>query len=240
MTDNFTDFIPAPDSAPVLFRVFALDEKTHRSVDEINSLGYDSLEATAVESPSEIAPLPDDRMAIFLAASPAEGLEEMLRRFRDAGVLTLLVAPEDFNVAPDCYDSLSVAAPDEMTSTVRTIADFICLNGMINLDFHDIATALCGRGHFNTCSSTRSGESRMPEAIADIMSRLGEDADIQSLILGLYFNRDSPNPLFMKEVSLIPERIKSLPENVDVVWGAYHDATLPLDAVRLSAIAAHG
>lgn len=238
MTDNITDFIPAPESVPVLFRVFALDEKTHKSVDEINSFGYDSLKATTAESPAEVFPLPDDSMAIFLAASPGDGLEEMLRRFRDAGVLTLLLTPEDFNVAPDCYDSLSLTATDEMTSTVRTIADFICLNGMINLDFHDIATSLRGRGHFMACSSTRSGESRMPEAIADIMSVLGEDADIQSLILGLYFNRDSPNPLLVKEVSLIQERIKSLPENVDVVWGAYHDATLPPDAVRLSAIAA--
>lgn len=238
MTDNITDFIPAPDSVPVLFRVFALDEKTHRSVDEINSFGYDSLEATPVESPSEIAPFPDDKMATFLAASPAEGLEEMLRRFRDAGVLTLLLTHEDFHVAPDCYDSLSVTTTDEMTSTVRTIADFICLNGMINLDFHDIATSLRGRRYFMSCSSTRSGESRMPEAIADIMSGLGGVADIQSLILGLYFNPDSPNPLHVKEVSLIPERIKSLPENVDVVWGAYHDRTLPPDAVRLSAIAA--
>lgn len=126
-----------------------------------------------------------------------------------------------------------------MYQSVKAILDIIFNNGLIALDFNDIHSFLHDSGFFKVVETIgKGGEERVTEAIDKIEDKIStkEKKAIENFIISISFNRDIQPPVNVREMKAISDFISSLPEEINAIWGVFHDDKMPLDEVRLTAI----
>ncbi len=132
-------------------------------------------------------------------------------------------------------------ADDTLLVAAQSISDLITSNGMINLDFNDVHTALHDSGTAIISSGIGEGEHRVTKAIEDaLLSPLLRNSDILSstrLLFNIYVSRQANQTFKMDEINEITQFVSKLYSDVDVIWGLGYDDTLG-DAVRITVLAA--
>lgn len=78
----------------------------------------------------------------------------------------------------------------------------------------------------------------MADAISKIENIVSpkEMNTIENFIISISFNRDIQPQVNMCEMKILSDFISNLPEDVNAIWGVFHDDKIPLDEVRLTAI----
>ena len=112
-------------------------------------------------------------------------------------------------------------------------------NGLIALNFNDIRSCLHDAGFFKVVETTgKNGEERVADALSKIENIISrkEKNTIENLIISISFNRDIQPPISMCEMKTLSDFLSRLPEEVNAIWGVFHDDKMPLDEVRLTAI----
>ncbi len=132
-------------------------------------------------------------------------------------------------------------ADDTLTIAARSISDLITVRGVINLDFNDVNTTLRNGGAAIISSGYGKGERRVTKAIEDALeSPLLKNRDVYGshrVLMNVYFNPNSGQPLLMKELDEIQEFMAQFSEEVDVIWGTAHDTTLE-EEIKVTVLAA--
>ena len=231
-TDYFNNF-------PVSFHVFGIGDSFNPIISKIGDLGYDGVLATTIRPEQLPSPTEEDRMVIILADGANDSIIDAAKSYYQAGVLTLIVSHRPLERQCKFCDAQLVAYTESMYQSVKAILDMIFNNGLIALDFNDIHSCLHDSGFFKVVETIgKGGEQRVAEAIAKIEDKIltKEKKAIENFIISISFNRDIQPPLRMSEVKTLPDFLLSLPEEVNAIWGVFHDDKMPLDEVRLTAI----
>lgn len=133
-------------------------------------------------------------------------------------------------------------ADDTLTTAARSISDLITVKGVINLDFNDVNTTLRNGGAAIISSGYGVGEHRVTKAIEDALeSPLLKNRDVygsRKILMNVYFNPDSENPLRMGETSEIQDFMANFDPEVDVIWGTAHDHSLEEGKIKITVLAA--
>lgn len=231
-TDYFNNF-------PVRFHVFGIGESFKPIIDKISDFGYDGVSATTIEPEQLPLPTEEDRMVIILTDEGNGSVIDAAKSYYQAGVLTLIVSHERFKSQCKFCDAQSISDTETMYLSVRAILDMIFNSGYIVLDFNDIHSCLHDSGFFKVVETiSKGGEQRVAEAIAKIEDKIltKEKKSIENFIISISFNRDIQPPVKMREMKAISDFLSSLPEEINAIWGVFHDDKMPLDEVRLTAI----
>jgi len=129
-------------------------------------------------------------------------------------------------------------ADDTLTVAAKSISDIINIEGHINLDFADVSTTLRNGGVALISTGTATGEGRVTAAINEaITSPLLQDNDISNakhLLFEICFSEQ--NPVSMSEIAELNSFVKSLSNDIKVIWGAMVDNSLG-DNVKLIILA---
>lgn len=227
------------DNFPVSFHVFGIGESFKPIIDKIDALGYDGVSAKTIRPEQLPLPVEEDRMVIILADEGNDSVSDAAKSFYQAGVLTLIVSHKRFESQSKFCDAQSVVDTDAMYHPVKVILDMIFNNGLIALDFNDIRSCLHDSRSFKVAETTgKGGEQRVADAISKIENIVStkEMNAIENFIISISFNHDIQPPVRMYEMKALSDFLSSLPEEVNAIWGVFHDDKMPLDEVRLTAI----
>ena len=227
------------DNFPVSFHVFGIGESFKPIIDKIDALGYDGVSAKTIRPEQLPLPVEEDRMVIILADEGNDSVSDAAKSFYQAGVLTLIVSHKRFESQSKFCDAQSVVDTDAMYHPVKVILDMIFNNGLIALDFNDIRVRLHDSRSFKVAETTgKGGEQRVADAISKIENIIShkEKNAIENFIISISFNHDIQPPVRMYEMKALSDFLSSLPEEVNAIWGVFHDDKMPLDEVRLTAI----
>lgn len=227
------------DNFPVSFHVFGIGESFKPIIDKIDALGYDGVSAKTIRPEQLPLPVEEDRMVIILADEGNDSVSDAAKSFYQAGVLTLIVSHKRFESQSKFCDAQSVVDTDAMYHPVKVILDMIFNNGLIALDFNDIRSCLHDSRSFKVAETTgKGGEQRVADAISKIENIIShkEKNAIENFIISISFNHDIQPPVRMYEMKALSDFLSSLPEEVNAIWGVFHDDKMPLDEVRLTAI----
>lgn len=227
------------DNFPVSFRVFGIGESFKPIIDKIDALGYDGVLAKTIRSEQIPLPVEEDRMVIILADEDNDSVIDAAKSFYQAGVLTIIVSHKQIENQSKFCDAQLVAYTESQYRSIKAILDMIFNNGFIALDFNDIRSFLHDSGFFKVVETIgKGGDTRVADAISKIENILThkEKIAIENLIISIFFNSDIQPPLRMCEMNTLSDFLSSLPEEINAVWGVFHDEKMSLDEVRLTAI----
>lgn len=125
-----------------------------------------------------------------------------------------------------------------LTTATKTISEVITKEGTVNRDFKDVETVMKNSGGAIVTVGYGSGEKRIIKAMNDALnSPLLNTKDIknaQRLLYIIYSCKD--NPVNTKELGEINDFMDTLPEDLEVLWGLYHDDTIG-EQVKVAVVA---
>ncbi|MBI3072665.1 MAG: cell division protein FtsZ [Deltaproteobacteria bacterium] len=165
-----------------------------------------------------------------------EGLAELKRC-----VDTLIVIPNQrlLNLCPENTPILEAfrQADSVLLNAVRGISDIITVSGLVNVDFADVRTTMCGMGMALMGTGVATGDRRALEAAQNaISSPLLEDISIDGAT-GILINITGPSTLGLHEVSEAATLIEeAASEDAHVIFGAVIDPNMK-DEVKITVIA---
>ena len=129
-------------------------------------------------------------------------------------------------------------ANDILTTATKTISEVITEEGRVNRDFKDVETVMKNGGGAIVSVGYGSGEKRIIKAMKDALnSPLLNTRDIenaQKLLYIIYSCKDKP--VNTSELGEINEFMDTLSEDLEVLWGLYHDDTIG-EQVKVAVIA---
>lgn len=223
---------------PTSFRVIGIGEATKEIIETVKSYGYDCVSATVLTESFECVPTDEDKMAIIVARDNEDIANRIAKTFHDAGVLTIGLL---YDADSDCFDSvMSEASYKEYPDLIKAILQPIATQGMIAYDFNDLQTTLAGTKHFLIESVMRHGNERVAEAIRHIKRTLTSHMldKTERLSVFLYFNKDSKQPLVVKEMTALTDFVRELPEGIEVIWAVYPDERMKDSEIKVAILAA--
>lgn len=227
------------DNFPVSFHVFGIGESFKLIIDKIDALGYDGVSAKTIRPEQLPLPVEEDRMVIILADDGNDSVTDAAKSFYQAGVLTLIVSLRQFESQCKFCDAQLMTDTETMYQSVKALLDMIFNKGLIALDFNDIRSSIHDAGFFKVIETIgKGGEQRVADAISKIENIVSpkEMNTIENFIISISFNRDIQPQVNMCEMKILSDFISNLPEDVNAIWGVFHDDKIPLDEVRLTAI----
>ena len=129
-------------------------------------------------------------------------------------------------------------ANDILTTATKTISEVITEEGRVNRDFKDVETVMKNGGGAIVSVGYGSGEKRIIKAMKDALnSPLLNTRDIenaQKLLYIIYSCKDKP--VNTSELGEINEFMDTLSEDLEVLWGLYHDDSIG-EQVKVAVIA---
>ncbi len=132
-------------------------------------------------------------------------------------------------------------ADDTLSIAARSISELITTEGRINLDFNDVNTTLRDGGVAIISSGYGEGENRVTKAIEDALeSPLLRNRDVygsKRILMNLYFNPNSDNPIRMAEVDEMRQFMTNFGAEVDVIWGMAFEESLE-NKIKITILAA--
>ena len=156
--------------------------------------------------------------------------DQGIRELRDC-VDTLICIPNDRLLAtverdtplPEAFS----VADDVLRQAVQGIADLITVPGLINLDFADVKTIMCGMGDAVMGTGVASGENRAVESAQKaISSPLLEDTSIHGA-KGVIINITGGDDMTLSEVNEASSIIhQEADEEAIIIFGAVMDAKM--------------
>ncbi len=176
----------------------------------------------------------------FEGAQRAAIAQEGLTRFKEK-VDALVVIPNDRIFSVIDKDTPLMRAfgyiDDVLKNGVRAVTDLINTPGIINVDFADIRTTLKDAGMALIGIGTAAGQDRAAKAVNAALSSPLLDIAMDGA-KGLLFSITGGRDLKMAEVDEIAKTIAAnLDTNARVIFGAYHDRSLPEKSVKITVIA---
>ena len=129
-------------------------------------------------------------------------------------------------------------ADEVLTVATRTISEIITEHGKINRDLRDVCTVMQDGGAAVVSLAKAKGEKRIFKAMSEalnfpLVSNMNK-RKIRRLLYIVYSGDKAP--ALMSELQEINEFMEGMNENVEVLWGHYHDCTLE-DEIKVSLIA---
>lgn len=227
------------DNFPVSFHVFGIGDSFKPIIDKIGALGYDGVSAKIIRPEQLPSPTEDDRMVIILADEGNDSVIDAAKSFYQAGVLTLIVSLRQLESQCKFCDAQLLTDTEAICQSVKAILDMIFNNGLIALDFNDIRSSLHDSGFFKVIETiAKGGEQRVAEAISKIENIVSpkEINTIENFIISISFNRNIQQQVSMSEINPISDFLSNLPEEINAIWGVFHNDKMPSDEVRLTAI----
>ena len=166
------------------------------------------------------------------------GLEQMKKN-----VDALLVVSNErlLEIYSDSMLSIDEAfgkANDILTVATKTISEVITKEGIVNRDFKDVETVMKDSGGAIVTVGYGSGEKRIIKAMKDALNspllNTNEIENAQRLLYIIYSCKDKP--VSITELSEINTFMDTLPDDLEVLWGLYHDDTIG-EQVKVAVVA---
>lgn len=129
-------------------------------------------------------------------------------------------------------------ADEVLTVATRTISEIITEHGKINRDLRDVCTVMQDGGAAVVSLAKAKGEKRIFKAMSEALNfPLVSNMNKQKIkrLLYIVYSGDKA-PAMMSELQEINDFMEEMNENVEVLWGHYHDSTLE-DEIKVSLIA---
>ena len=143
----------------------------------------------------------------------------------------------------EIYSDLSIddafgKANDILTVATKTISEIITKEGTVNRDFKDVETVMKDSGGTIVSVGYGSGEKRILKAMNDALNSPLLDAreieNAQRLLYIIYSCKDKP--VMTKELNEINSFMDTLSDDLEVLWGLYHDDTIG-EQVKVAVVA---
>ena len=160
-----------------------------------------------------------------------EGIQSLLKCVDNLAVFSInkiilwdtsVTLPKLFKIA----DKACCLPIEIILSTIRT-------QGIINLDFDDVKTALSGSKTTIFASGKGKGEKRVTKALENLKTSpflfKHEITEAKNLLISIFCNNLMSNELAELEMFL-----EAFSKNIKLTWVYYDDSTLPADEVRVS------
>lgn len=224
---------------PTNFKVIGFGPSVEPYLQAIKGYDFDGLSVYNSKEDEGILPSDDDKMAIIIVTGDESNATLCAKTFYQAGVLTLAVCKDGLVVPSDSVDSQTVV-PDYQISEIAKILLDIVFNpsGYICLDFHDLDNTLRDSENFVAVSIHGLGHSRITSATEDVKDYMENifPNSIENAMVALYFNKESEMPPVMGEIAILHNYLDTLPKEVNLIWGLYHDKNINGDSVRVSMV----
>ena len=216
---------------PVSFRVIGFGEKSKILIPKINSLNYPGVKAFNHED-SEIVPEDEDLMVILLNPSNKD-IQYFSKSFYQAGILTLIISTRDLSKIQGCFDSYTKIPLSNFFLTMKGILDPIFHFGPISFDFNDIKLTLKDSGKFLVKTFISGSNDELNKSLSDEISQELKEFDYENLSFILSYDNESQKPLLTSEIKNFQDFLRSLPENVNIIWGIQNDEKLKQDQTQV-------
>jgi len=129
-------------------------------------------------------------------------------------------------------------ANDILTVATKTISEVITNEGIVNRDFKDVETVMKDSGGAIVTVGYGNGEKRIIKAMKDALNspllNTKEIENAQRLLYIIYTCKE--RPVSITELGEINAFMDTLPEDLEVLWGLYHDDTIG-DQVKVAVVA---
>jgi cell division protein FtsZ len=176
----------------------------------------------------------------FEGAQRAAIAQEGLVRLKEK-VDALVVVPNDriFNLIDKDTPLLRAFGyiDDVLKNAVRAITELINTPGIINVDFADVRTTLKDAGAALIGIGTAAGQDRAARAVGLALNSPLLEVSVDGA-KGMLFSVAGGRDLKMAEINDIAKAIATnLDTNAKVIFGAYHDRSLPEKSIKITVIA---
>lgn len=129
-------------------------------------------------------------------------------------------------------------ANDILTVATKTISEVITNEGIVNRDFKDVETVMKDSGGAIVTVGYGNGEKRIIKAMKDALNspllNTKEIENAQRLLYIIYTCKEKP--VSITELGEINAFMDTLPEDLEVLWGLYHDDSIG-DQVKVAVVA---
>lgn len=166
------------------------------------------------------------------------GVEELKKNVDALLVINNERLLEIYNDSMLSIDEAFGKANDILTVATKTISEVITKEGIVNRDFKDVETVMKNGGGAIVTVGYGSGEKRVIKAMNDALnSPLLNTKDIEKAqrLLYIIYTCDE-KPVSIPELGEMNEFMDTLPEDLEVLWGLYHDDTIG-DQVKVAVVA---
>ena len=225
---------------PVSFRILGFGESLKSTIDKIGNLGYEGVSAAIASEDQLPTPTDEDKMVIILVYESIDMAISVAKSFYQAGSLTLIISTQPIDNNSKFCDAQTMVRSEDMLVPVKGILDILLGQGYINLDFNDVACVLRNSVFYKVVEVTGIGkeEERIADAISKIEGTISteEMSSVKNILISIIYNRDIQPPVNVGEIKYLVDYISHLPEEVNAIWGIFHDEKMPTDEVRLSVI----
>lgn len=219
---------------PVSFRVIDFRKKSKILINKINSLKYPGVK-TFNHQDSDIIPAEEGLMAILINPTNKD-IQYFSKSFYQAGVLTLIVSSRDLNSDKDCFDSFTKIPQSKFFQTLKGILDTLFHFGPISFDFNDIKLTFKDSGKFLVKTFISETSEEGINKLSDDISQELKEYDYENLTFILTINKESNKPLLTSGVENFHFFLKSLSEDINIIWGVQNDEKLNLNQIIITTI----
>ncbi|MDE6668464.1 MAG: hypothetical protein K2K26_02130 [Muribaculaceae bacterium] len=221
------------DTVVTGFRVIGCGIKSQALIEQVRVLRFDGLKTEVVTESDVLSPDSDDQMVIVLAPDYFEGLNNLLKKFYQAGILTILISACNFDLPSGVCDSCTTVKPEQFADIVKVLAGSLFVQGFVNYDFNDLSLTLRNTGNFYIYEA----EGKFAEAVNSLSKQSGIFEGAENGALLITVDRDKTQ-VRVEDIELLSKYLSTLPENINMRWALYNDDTLSADTVRISVIIA--
>jgi len=208
---------------PASFRVIGVGSGIESIINQIKSFRFEGVSTEVVSTPYGCIPTDEDKLAIIVFKDNEDTANLIAKTFHEAGVLTIGFSD---NANSSCFDSvLEGATSADYPEIIKSLLQPVVTPGYICYDFSDLSMILRDSGYFMV--KRVSGES-VEKAVENIQHEFKDIPlqDIENLSFHLFFNRERPNPIEMKEMASFSEMMSVIPDTVNIIWSVHFDDAL--------------
>lgn len=163
----------------------------------------------------------------------------LAKNLKQSGLLTVIVATREIEAAQGSYDSIAMVSEDEITGTVKTIAEIMTKpSKYMCLDYNDLCHVLKDSGTFQTFTRTSSLEKGgMEEHVSYLKEKLKELPSLQKMLVSITLSIKAKELLKTEDLTVLQKFFSTMPDGIQVLWGLTACDDMPSDELAISAIA---
>ncbi len=221
---------------PEYCKVIGIGAEVEPVIDKIRRTNYTGVSAEMANAYT--IPSHDDLLVILLCAGEDSLVGKIAQQFYSAGILTIVIASGVLSET-NCWDAITTVPVHSMADIVDAILFPLTEHGRIDFCFSDLDMILRNMNRFKICESSSSlNDGRIKDAISKLSESIGMETrkQMERISLLVYFNRDIVPPITAAEMMYLPDYIDNISDEIDVMWGVYHDDKMPTNLIKVSAI----
>ena len=216
--------------------IIGIGNDSKRYIEEISSWDFPQIIA-GMQGQELSYPESGIQMAILIVTDDTDAAVPA-KSFKQADVLTVIVADREITADEDCYDSMTVVPKTAIPDTVRTITDIMIEPSAYTcLDLNDICYALRNSKNFSAFTlNARISNGGIEGLTSSLKEKLSMFPAFKKVLFKITIAEEDRQSLKIEHISQLADLFSAFPGNDRVIWGLNVSDKLNNDELRMSVL----